>query len=109
MTLLTSIAALHGVKSAVLGSARGALLEAAGDGDGDAEAGAAISGFVWTALAEAGEQLGLGRLDRLTAAGTTRASVAVAQPDDTVLTVLAEPALAGLEKAVEAALSRNGA
>ena len=68
-------------------------------------------GFVWTAMAEAGEQLGLGALSRISFAGASGACVSTAEADGAVLSALVQPAGShvGVEKAHDDALSRNGA
>ncbi|GEJ56705.1 serine/threonine-protein kinase [Anaeromyxobacter diazotrophicus] len=109
MTLLATISSLPEVKGAVLGTSAGAFVDTAGEADGEAVA--AVMGFMWTALSEAGEQLGLGALGRISLSGATGACVATAEPDGTVLSALVEPAgsLVAVEKVLDDALSRNGA
>ncbi len=107
MSVLTQIGAIPGVRSAVLGDRAGVLLEAVNDPD--AEATAAVSGYLAGALADAGSQLGLGELSRLSLAGATRACL-LAVSGGALVTTRVEPAAAlpGVEKALETSLSGRG-
>lgn len=100
MSDLERIAALPGVRSAVLGDAGGTFLDAVREPDGETVA--AVTGFLATTLMRAGEQLGLGAVRRLTLAGPTRACLVVVQ-DGAVVTASVEPpgALAAVEKSLE--------
>ena len=73
MSALTSIGIIPGVQSAVLGDASGALLDAVKSPDGEAQA--AEAGFLVVAVAEAGETLGLGSLQKVVLAGPAGGSV----------------------------------
>ncbi len=109
MTLLSTLSTLPEVKGAVLGTSAGAFLDAAGEADGEALA--AVMGFAWTALGEAGEQLGLGALGRISLAGPSGACLATAEPGGALISALVQPAgsLGVVEKVLDGALSRNGA
>jgi hypothetical protein len=107
MSQLSLIGAIPGVRSVVLGDRTGVLLDALREADGESTA--AVSGFLATALAEAGSHLGLGELSRLSLAGASRACV-VAVSGDALVTARVEPAsaLPGVEKAFETTLGGQG-
>jgi len=107
MSQLSLIGAIPGVKSAVIGDRTGALLDALREADGESTA--AVSGFLATALAEAGSHLWLGELSRLSLAGATRGCL-VAVSGEAVVTARVEPvsALPGVEKALDTALRGQG-
>jgi hypothetical protein len=73
VSALASIGIIPGVQSAVLGDASGALLDAVKTADGEARA--AEAGFLVAAVAEVGEPLGLGALQRVVLAGQAGGSV----------------------------------
>jgi hypothetical protein len=99
MNDLTRIAAVPGVASAVLGDMAGGFYDAIREADGESVA--AVTGFISTSLSQAGEELGLGGLVRVTLAGATRACL-IAVSGATVVNVgVASPAaLAGVERAL---------
>lgn len=100
MSDLDTIAKLQDVKSAVLGDLAGGFRDAVGEQDGETVA--AIMGFVASALAQAGEQLGLGVLRRVSVFGDARGCVVVLQ-GDAVITACVEPgrSVAAIEKALD--------
>ncbi len=97
---LAAIAKLQDVKSAVFGDLAGGFLDGVRQEDGETVA--AVMGFVASALAEAGEQLGLGGLRRVSVTGEARATVVVVQ-GEAVIAASVEPArsLAAVEKALD--------
>jgi hypothetical protein len=101
MSDLARIARLPDVKSAVLGDLAGGFHDAVREPDGETIA--AVMGFVSSALARAGDQLGLGPLRRIAVASEARACLAVVR-GDLVVTACVEPAksLAQLEKVLDA-------
>jgi hypothetical protein len=107
MSQLSLIGAIPGVRSAAVGDRAGALIDSLREPDGESTA--AVSGFLATALTEAGEHLGLGALSRLSLASAARACL-IAVQGDTLVTARVEPAsaLAGVEKAFETTLKGQG-
>ncbi len=104
MTDLTTVANVPGVSAAVLGDLAGALLDAVREQD--PETVAAVVGFVSSALAQAGDQLGLGALRRVAVAAAGRSCVVVVR-GHSVVTAWVEPArLGAVEKALDAADGR---
>jgi len=106
MTDLARIASLPGVSSAVLGDLGGAFVDAVRNPDGETVA--AVTGFLSTTLMQAGEQLGLGAVRRVTLAGPSRAWVVLVQ-DGAVVAASVEPpgALAAVERDLETASQRE--
>src|SRR4051812_15376269 len=104
---LASTARIPNVASAVLGDLAGGFHDAIREDDGEAVA--SVAGFVASALAAAGDELGLGRLARVATAGQQRA-VVVALAGGAVVTVRVEPssALAAVERALDASLGTGG-
>jgi predicted regulator of Ras-like GTPase activity (Roadblock/LC7/MglB family) len=102
MSDLTTLAKLPDVKSAVLGDLAGALLDAVREPD--PETVAAVVGFVSSALAQAGDQLGLGALRRIAIGAGARACLVVVQ-GHSVVAAWVEPArsLPAVEKVLDAA------
>jgi hypothetical protein len=100
---LKVVAAIPGVKSAVLGDREGVWRESARETDGEALA--AEMGFLATTLEEAGEALGLGALRRFSAAAPARATVVVLRGAG-VIAARVEPArtLSAVEKAIDTSL-----
>jgi predicted regulator of Ras-like GTPase activity (Roadblock/LC7/MglB family) len=100
MTELARIAKIPNVASAVLGDLAGAFYDAIREGDGESVA--AVTGFISTSVAQAGEQLGLGALARVTLAGPTRACV-LAVEAGTVVTLAVSPpgALSAVERTLD--------
>jgi len=107
MSALSTISKLPEVRGAVLGELGGAFLEAVREPEGEAIA--AVTGFVASALAEAGDLLGLGRLRRIAVGGETRASLLVLDGEH-VLAARVEPpgSLAAVEKHVENSIAGQG-
>jgi predicted regulator of Ras-like GTPase activity (Roadblock/LC7/MglB family) len=97
---LDELVRVTGVRSAVRTDPQGALLDAVGEAD--AEAVAAVAGFLCVAFAEAGAPLGLGALRRVALQGAARAALLLVD-DGGVVAASVEPAgaLAGVEKALE--------
>jgi hypothetical protein len=100
MSDLATLADLPDVRSVVLGDLAGSFLDAVREPDGEAIA--AVMGFVASALAEAGEELGLGPLRRITAAGDARGCVVAVQGSQ-VVTARVEPgkAVAAVERVLD--------
>lgn len=101
MSDLGTIANLPDVRSAVLGDLAGGLHDAVREPD--PETVAAVIGFVASALVQAGDQLGLGALRRISVSAAGRGCV-VAVQGHSVVTAWVEPrSLAAVEKALEGA------
>ena len=107
MADLASIARIPGVASAVLGDESGGFHDAVREADGESVA--SITGFVAAALARAGEELGLGSMRRIAAAGANRGFVVV-KLGQAYVTARVEPAaaLAAVERALEAPAAKGG-
>jgi hypothetical protein len=99
MSDLALIARLPEVKSAVLSDRSGGFLEALRDPDG--EAAAAVAGFLATTLFQAGDELGLGALEKVAFTSDARACLVVVKRD-TLVGAVVEPATS--LPAVESAL-----
>jgi len=97
---LVTIASLPEVKSAVLCDPEGTFLDAVREGDGESVA--AVTGFLTATLAQAGEDLGLGPLERISFSGPSRAALILALPDAVLFAVI-EPASAcpAVERAID--------
>ncbi|HYS79398.1 MAG TPA: hypothetical protein VEM76_01750 [Anaeromyxobacteraceae bacterium] len=95
------------MRSAVLGDLSGGYLDALREPDGEGVA--AVMGFLSSAMTQAGDQLGLGDLRRISFAGEGTACV-VAFAGASVMAARIEPArsLAAVEKALEASLLGKG-
>jgi predicted regulator of Ras-like GTPase activity (Roadblock/LC7/MglB family) len=107
MTALTTIAKLPEVRSAVLGDLGGAFLDAVRETDGETVA--AVTGYLASLLVQAGEQLGLGSLRRLSVSGERRALLVIVDGKDLVTVQIDPPrALAAVEKAIETSLPGQG-
>lgn len=102
MSDLDPIGRIPNVTRAVLGDVTGVFHDALREEDGESVA--AVTGFISTRLGEAGEQLGLGALGRVTVTGPTRACI-LAVRGRTVFTVGVEPPSSA--PAVERALDAN--
>ncbi|HSY21930.1 MAG TPA: hypothetical protein VK841_07440 [Polyangiaceae bacterium] len=91
------------VSAAVVSDSSGAILEWSGDIDG--EAAGAVHSFSMQSLAQAGELLGLGGLERASIVGPTKACVIAVQGDE-VLGVYSLPgkAFSAVEKKLDVAL-----
>ena len=77
-------------------------------GDVDAESVAAVSAFLATSMAEAGEQFGLGALHWISVAGTKQALVFALKEDAVFMGYVDPPkSLAAVEKALDAAPGRG--
>jgi hypothetical protein len=107
MADLALIARIPSVASAVLGDLAGGFYDAIREGDGESVA--SVSAFVSSALAGAGEDLGLGRLRRVAIAGEKRALL-VAVLEGAVVTARVDPAasLPAVERALDAAVGIGG-
>ncbi len=107
MADLASIAKIPNVASAVLGDLGGGFYDAIREADGESVA--SVTGFVWSSLGGAGEELGLGGLRRIVAAGQKRA-VVVVMMGESVVTARVEPVAAVLaaERALEFAVGKGG-
>jgi hypothetical protein len=103
MADLKQIATRPEVKSAVLSNRAGGFLDAVRESDGETVA--AVTGFLTSSIAQAGEQLGLGLLRNISFTGEARACLVFLQ-GDSVVTAFVEPpaAAAGLEKAFDASI-----
>jgi len=103
---LSMIGSIPGVKSAVLGDLGGALVDALREPEGEAMA--AEMAFLGATVIEAGEQLGLGTLQRIVLAGPTSAAVVVVW-DRQIMAARVDPprALAGVEKSILAAFKQG--
>ena len=104
---LTLISGVPGVKSAVLGDLAGGYLDAVREPDGEGVA--AVMGFLSSTMGQAGDQLGLGELRRISFACEATACV-VALEGASVMTAQIEPArsLAAVEKALDTSLQGKG-
>ncbi len=100
---LTAIASIPEVRSAMLCDPAGALLQSTGEPD--AEGTAAVVGFLSATLAQLGEDLGLGPLYRVSAAGPAAATLLVGL-GDSVLSVVIAPSSAfpAVENAIDSIL-----
>ena len=100
MSDLKLIASRPDVKSAVLSDLAGAFLDAVREPDGENVA--AMSGFLTSAMVQAGEHVGLGALRALSFAGQARACLVVIQ-GDSVVTAFVEPptSVAAVEKVID--------
>lgn len=100
MADLKSIARLPGVKSAVLTDIAGGFLDAVREPDGESVA--AVTGFLTSTMAQAGEELGLGALRGISCSGQSRACLVVIQ-GDAITTAFVEPptSIPAVEKAFD--------
>ncbi len=100
MSDLTVIAKLPDVKSAVLGDLAGGFHDALREQDGETVA--AVMGFVSSAMVNAGDQLGLGALRRISIASEPRACLVLVS-GNTVITACVEPgkSLPAVEKILD--------
>jgi len=87
MSELAHIADLPDVRSAVAGDLAGSLLDAVREKDGEAIA--AVTGFVASALAQAGDELGLGALRRISVVGAASGCVVAVEGDRVITARLA--------------------
>jgi len=100
MTDLAQIARIPNVAGAVLGDLTGVFYDAIREADGESVA--AVTGFISTSLGDAGEQLGLGPLVRVSVAGTTRASLIALRGDQVFTLGVAPPgSLPAVERALD--------
>jgi predicted regulator of Ras-like GTPase activity (Roadblock/LC7/MglB family) len=94
---LVQIADLPDVKGAVRGDLAGSFLEAVRERDGEAIA--AVTGFVASAMAQAGDELGLGALRRISLSGPAGGCVVAVEGDHVVTArVSAEKAVPAVER-----------
>jgi serine/threonine protein kinase len=107
LSSLSIVARLPDVRGAVLGDLAGAFLDAVREPDGEAVA--AVTGFLATAMGQAGDLLGLGALRRVAVSGAARASLVVVE-GARVLAARIEPprSLAAVEKQVETSIAGQG-
>jgi hypothetical protein len=100
MSDLANIANLPDVKSAVLGDLSGGFHDAVREQDGETVA--AVMGFVSSAMASAGDQLGLGPLRRISVASDAKGCLVVVH-GQAVITAWVVPgkALATVEKVLD--------
>jgi hypothetical protein len=107
MADLASIARIPGVSSAVLGDEAGGFHDAIREADGESVA--SVTGFLAASLARAGEELGLGPVRRISAAGERRGFV-VSRMGPAFVTARVEPAtaLAAVERALEVPAGKGG-
>jgi hypothetical protein len=107
MADLASTARIPNVASAVLGDLSGGFHDAIREGDGETVA--SVAAFVASALARAGEELGLGPVRRI-AMGSEQRAMVVAISGAAVVTVRVEPpsALAAVERALDASVGTGG-
>ncbi|MGB8931042.1 MAG: hypothetical protein WCC48_07325 [Anaeromyxobacteraceae bacterium] len=104
---LTRIAKIPNVASAVLGDLGGCLHDAVREPDGEAVA--AVTGFISTSLQDAGDQLGLGALTRVSMAGGTRAVVIALDGGNVVTIGVAPPgSLPAVERALDTSSGGRG-
>jgi predicted regulator of Ras-like GTPase activity (Roadblock/LC7/MglB family) len=106
-TALSMVAKVPEVRTAVLGELSGVLLDSVREPDGESVA--AVTAFVASALAQAGDQLGLGGLRRIAGSGVERAFLVVLDGQQAVFAQI-EPAraLAAVEKLVETSIPGQG-
>jgi hypothetical protein len=107
MTDLARIARIPNVASAVLGDLAGSFHDAIREPDGESVA--AVTGFISTSLQDAGEQLGLGALARVSMAGGTRAVVIALEAGLAVTIGVAPPgSLPAVERALDTSSGARG-
>ena len=103
MADLKLLAKLPEVKSAVLTDMAGGFLDAVREADGESVA--AVTGFLMSTMAQAGEDLGLGALLGISFAGPARACLIVVQGDSVTTAFIEPPAsITAVEKAFDASL-----
>lgn len=100
MSELDAIGRIPSVTRAVLGDLAGLFHGAVREEDGESMA--AVTGFIAASLADAGDQLGLGPVVRVTVSGPTRGSI-LAVRGRAVVTVGVEPpgSLPAVERALD--------
>ncbi len=104
---LAPIAQMPEVTGVVRGTLAGVYLEAVGAGDGEAIA--AVMGFVSSTMAQAGEDLGLGTLRRVSVAGEAKACVVAVRGESVVSVQIAAPkAMGAVEKHLDGSLRTRG-
>lgn len=105
MKEFSAIAKLPDVIGAVLSDYSGALLEWSGAIDG--ETAGAVNAFMVRSFMQAGDVLGIGRLQRVTIVGPTKACV-VAIHGDTILGTYTDPTkpIASLERRLQESLPK---
>jgi hypothetical protein len=107
MTDLARIAKIPNVASAVLGDLSGSFYDAIREADGESVA--AVTGFISTSLVEAGDQLGLGALARVSLSGSTRACVIALEAGHVVTIGVAPPgSLPAVERALDSSSGARG-
>ncbi len=103
MADLRFLTKLPEVKSAVLSDASGGLVEAIREPDGESVA--AVMSFLVSSLGQAGEEVGLGPLNRLSYSGPTQATLVVLFAEGILSANIQPPgAFPAVERALDAAL-----
>jgi hypothetical protein len=104
---LTRVAKIPNVASTVLGDLTGGFYDAIRETDGEAVA--AVTGFISSTIGQAGEQLGLGALARVSLQGATRACI-IAIDGGTVVTISVAPpgSLLAVERALDTSSVARG-
>ena len=103
MADLSFITRVPEVRSAVLSDPSGGLVEAVREADGESVA--AVMAFIATTLSQAGDEMGLGPLGRLSFAGPSQASLVVLYAEGILSAVIQPPgAFPAVERALDAAL-----
>lgn len=103
MADLSFLTQLPEVRSAVLSDAAGGLVESIREADGESVA--AVTSFLVSSLGQAGEEVGLGPLNRLSFAGPTQAGLVVLFAEGILSAVIQPPgAFPAVERALDAAL-----
>jgi predicted regulator of Ras-like GTPase activity (Roadblock/LC7/MglB family) len=107
MTDLARIARIPNVASAVLGDQTGVFYDAIRESDGESVA--AVTGFISSSMGQAGEQLGLGALGRVSLAGASRACI-IAIDGGAVVTISVAPpgSVSAVERALDTAPGVRG-
>src|SRR5512133_1674146 len=104
---LARIAKIPNVASAVLGDLSGGFFDAIREADGEAVA--AVTGFISTSIGNAGEQLGLGVLSRVSLAGPTRGCIIAIDGGNVVTLGVTPPgSLPAVERALDSFPNSRG-
>ena len=99
LALITSIPE---VRSGVLSDPTGALLDSFNEPDGESVA--AVIGFLANTMGQAGEQLGLGQLERISCSSEQQACVLVVEPTSIACAFVESPrALPAVERTLDGA------
>ncbi len=106
MSELAHIADLPDVRSAVAGDLAGSFLDAVREQDGEAIA--AVTGFVASAMGQAGDELGLGALRRISIVGAAGGWVVAVEGDRVIAArVAAANSMAAVERFLDGAGNRK--